>query len=302
MMTLFRNKLSAKSAKKEEDPMSALTKKNGSIEVAKSWKPSDERAALQKSMDSSKGKIIVNSENLSSLGTYDAVDITESEVHDLAARMIVDTNHHLSSWKNDFFVGNGSKYAMKVVKICPTWDSRKQYMMVSRIVIWICPTIPNPTGKIMVALVDPNMPVEKQIILKEQGTITDPICFIFYLNWSIPKVNNTPETCCQLQMICSQEYKQGVSFASVMYSWTKEFCDSPRADLEKSCTMFPLNRAIRARSQAFIEACKLIIPKGNSEKFIRKQLQELSTNLEKSVKEEEEVSENVAKLTFEDEI
>ena len=95
--------------------------------------------------------------------------------------------------------------------------------------------------------------------------------------------------------------QEGVSFGSVMYSWTKEFCDSPRADKDKSCVVIPLNRAIRARSQAFIEACKLIIPKGNSEKQIKKQLKELSSNLERSVEEEEEgISDSVAQLSFDE--
>ncbi|AIY55502.1 movement protein [Chrysanthemum stem necrosis virus] len=303
MMTLFGNKGSQRQAKREEGPLVSLTKQNENVEVARSWTSSDEKAALKRNMDSSKGKILLNTEGTSSFGTYESDSITESEGYDLSARMIVDTNHHISNWKNDLFVGNGTSNATKVIKICPTWDSRKQYMMISRIVIWVCPTIPNPTGKLMVALVDPNMPSDKQIILKGQGTITDPICFVFYLNWSIPKMNNTPENCCQLHLMCSQEYRKGVSFASVMYSWTKEFCDSPRADKDKSCMIIPLNRAIRARSQAFIEACKLIIPKGNSEKQIRKQLKDLSSNLERSVEEEEKgVSENIAKLSFIDEV
>nr|APG79555.1 non-structural movement protein [Orthotospovirus tomatomaculae] len=301
MLTLFGNKGSSKSARKDEGPLVSLAKHNGNVEVSKPWSSSDEKLALTKAMDTSKGKILLNTEGTSSFGTYESDSITESEGYDLSARMIVDTNHHISNWKNDLFVGNGKQNANKVIKICPTWDSRKQYMMISRIVIWVCPTIPNPTGKLVVALVDPNMPSEKQIILKGQGTITDPICFVFYLNWSIPKMNNTPENCCQLHLMCSQEYKKGVSFGSVMYSWPKEFCDSPRADKDKSCMVIPLNRAIRARSQAFIEACKLIIPKGNSEKQIKKQLKELSSNLERSVEEEEEgVSDNVAQLSFDE--
>nr|WEX49887.1 non-structural movement protein [Alstroemeria necrotic streak virus] len=303
MLTLFNNKKSSKSLKTDESPLVSLTKQNGNVEISKSWSQSDEKAALAKSMDVSKGKILLNTEGTSSLGSYESDTITESEGYDLSARMIVDTNHHISNWKNDLFVGNGKQNATKVIKICPTWDSRKQYMMISRIVIWVCPTIPDPTGKLVVALVDPNMPPEKQVILKGQGVITDPICFVFYLNWSIPKINNTLENCCQLHLMCNQEYKKGVSFGSVMYSWTKEFCDSPRADKDKSCMVIPLNRAIRARSQAFIEACKLIIPKGNSEKQIKRQLKELSSNLERSFEEESEIiSGNVAKLSFSDEI
>nr|QBC75813.1 NSm [Tomato chlorotic spot virus] len=303
MLTFFGSKKPSESEKTDEGPLVSLTKRNGNVEVSRSWSQSNEKEALAKNMDVSKGKILLNTEGTSSLGTYDSDSITESEGYDLAARMIVDTNHHISNWKNDLFVGNGKQNATKIIKICPTWDSRKQYMMVSRIVIWICPTIPDPTGKLLIALIDPNMPSDKQVILKGQGTITDPICFVFYLNWSIPKANNTPENCCQLHLMCSQEYKKGVSFASVMYSWTKEFCDSPRADKDKCCTVIPLNRAIRARSQAFIEACKLIIPKGNSAKQIKKQLKDLSTNLEKSVEEEEEgVCDNIAKLSFVDEI
>ncbi|QVX32648.1 non-structural protein NSm [Orthotospovirus impatiensnecromaculae] len=303
MNSLFKS-LRSSSSRELDHPRVAttLSKQGADIVVHNPSANHNNKEVLQRAMDSSKGKILMNNTGTSSLGTYESDQISESESYDLSARMIVDTNHHISSWKNDLFVGNGDKAATKIIKIHPTWDSRKQYMMISRIVIWICPTIADPDGKLAVALIDPNKSVNARTVLKGQGSIKDPICFVFYLNWSIPKVNNTSENCVQLHLLCDQVYKKDVSFASVMYSWTKEFCDSPRADLDKSCMIIPINRAIRAKSQAFIEACKLIIPKGNSEKQIRRQLAELSANLEKSVEEEENVTDNKIEISFDNEI
>ena len=60
-------------------------------------------------MDTSKGKILLNTEGTSSFGTYESDSITESEGYDLSARMIVDTNHHISNWKNDLLLAMGSR-------------------------------------------------------------------------------------------------------------------------------------------------------------------------------------------------
>lgn len=301
MLNYLRSKSFSKQDKKQPKPQDYLEKVGDKMLVKKEWTKSNERDIMLSSLSSDKGKIVADYSKLSSLGTYETTDISEREDYDIAARMIVDTNHHISNWKNDQFIGHGKKNAVKIVKICPTWDSKKAYMMVSRLVVWICPTIPDPTGRLLVALIDPNKSAETQVVLKGSGTIEDPVCFVFYLNWSIPKENNKPETCCQLHILCDQEYKEGVSFASVMYCWTKEFCDSPRADLNKSCTVIPINRAIRARSQAFIEACKLIIPKGNGGKQIKSQIEDLCKNLELAAKEEEDSEEKCCpELTFDE--
>ncbi|QVY47420.1 non-structural protein [Barleria chlorosis-associated virus] len=247
---------------------------------------------MKKKMEKKDGmkKIIDEGASKTSLGTYEDKSSIIDASDNLLSRLTIDKSHHISSWKKDVLVGNDQQNVYKKIFLNPTWDSKKQFLMLSRIILWICPIAPDTKGKLKVSLIDPNKltQVEKEIVHGELQKFNDPVCFIFSLSWSFPSSSNVQGKCPELHILSDEKYKQGSEFGAIMYSWTKEFSDSPRADSTNLCQIVPISRAVRYRSPALLKACALMIPKGHSQKQIKTQLQDLIKYVEKAAEEEEE--------------
>ncbi|AER23989.1 non-structural movement protein [Bean necrotic mosaic virus] len=257
------------------------------------YKEKETDELVKQSLDLTKGGFVRNSAGTSELGVYESGLSLSSDVDlDIAAKMIVDKSTHISNWKSDVLVGNGNNLIKKKLSLKPNWDSLKQFMMLSRVIVWICPVSPDTSGYIKIGLKDQCSEDKEAFVAKGEGKINTPICFYFNLNWSYPKEKNTLEFCPIIIMESDQKYKKGAPLASVMYSWCKEFCSSPRYYEKSECYVIPISPAVRFQSAAMIEACKYMIPKGSSGKAIRKQIESLGKHLEQAAidEENEEVS------------
>nr|QNT38367.1 movement protein [Soybean vein necrosis virus] len=243
---------------------------------------------VKKNMELSKGSFVRDTTGSSELGVYESGTTLSSDSNlDLAAKMIVDKSNHISKWKNDVLVGNGKELIKKKLHLKPNWDSMKQFMMLSRVIVWICPVSPDTSGYLKIGIKDQCSEDKNAFVARGEGKINTPICFYFNLNWSYPKEKNTLEFCPIAIMETDQQYKKGAPLASVMYSWCKEFCGSPRYYEKSDCYVIPISPAVRFQSAAMIEACKYMIPKGSSGKAIKKQIEELGKYLEQAALDEE---------------
>nr|UXP71571.1 viral movement protein [Groundnut chlorotic fan-spot virus] len=235
----------------------------------------------------------------SELGDYDGNPIITSDLS-ILERLEVNTSNHISNWKTDVFLGNGQDIVKKDINLIPTWDSKKDYMQISRVIIWIVPVAPGTKGKIKAALVDRNKAEAEQIIFQKEGVLTDPLCFIFYMHWSFLRSMNNKASCPQLKFISNEVYKKGVPFAVANFAWRKVFCNSPIAMTEMQPDLIVLNRGITIRNKALLEAVKCIVPNGNNGKTIKKQIETLSKSLEAAALEDENESSGseMKELTF----
>ncbi|ACO52397.1 nonstructural NSm protein [Calla lily chlorotic spot virus] len=267
--------------------------------IARQISKRDISQALDNKARSFNGKQYVSGMDSSVLGSYSTGGDIEATPDDLLSRLVVEQSTHLSNWKNDSLVGNGNDKVSFTINIMPTWDSRRRYMHISRLIVWVVPTVPDSQCMVKATLIDQNEPTkDKKIIIGKQTSIANPACFIFHLNWSFPKERNTPKQCFQLNLTSDKKYAKGVSFASVMYSWVKNFCDTPIASESNTCDVIPINRAKVIKSAALIEACRLMIPKGTSGKQISNQIKRLQTVAEK-LQLESEMNENEEDLDIE---
>nr|WNB40615.1 nonstructural movement protein [Capsicum chlorosis virus] len=271
----------------------AVKTENSRSLLARNVSQKDVDSALLNKAKTINGKQYVSSGDSSVLGTYSnelAVDATSD---DILSRLVVEQSTHLSNWKNDSLVGNGNDKVSFTINIMPTWNSGRRFMHISRLIVWIVPTIPDSKNNVKATLVDQNkMTKSEKIVISKQASLKDPMCFIFHLNWSFPKERNTPKQCMQLNLTSDEKYAKGVSFASVMYSWVKNFCDTPIASESNTCDVVPINRAKVIQSAALIEACKLMIPKGTGGKQISNQIKNLQKIAEKLALEAENEEEN----------
>ncbi|ANJ02897.1 Nsm [Tospovirus kiwifruit/YXW/2014] len=264
---------------KNENDMSVLARQVSKRDVDK---------ALENKAKKFNGKQYVSGMDSSVLGSYSSDGTVEANSDDILSRLVVEQSTHLSNWKNDSLVGNGNDKVSFTINIMPTWDSRRKYMHISRLIVWIVPTAPDSESLLKATLIDQNeMTADKKIIVSKQSSLLDPVCFIFHLNWSFPKERNTPKQCFQLNLTSNKKYAKGASFAAVMYSWVKNFCDTPIAAEKNTCDVIPINRAKVIKSAALIEACRLMIPKGTSGKQISNQIKRLKTVAEKLALEAE---------------
>ncbi|AJP16833.1 NSm [mulberry vein banding-associated virus] len=255
---------------------------------------SDVDNAMKNKAKTLNGKLYISGEDSSVLGSYSGESAIEATADDILSRLVVEQSTHLSNWKNDSLVGNGSDKVSFTINIMPTWNSGRKFMHLSRLIVWVVPTIPDSKSNVKATLLDQNkLTLSEKIVISKQASLKDPMCFIFHLNWSFPKERNTPKQCMQLNLTSDEKYAKGVSFASVMYSWVKNFCDTPIASEKNTCDVVPINRAKVIQSAALIEACKLMIPKGTGGKQISNQIKSLQKVAEKlaleSEKEENEV-------------
>nr|QHU78632.2 nonstructural movement protein [Capsicum chlorosis virus] len=271
----------------------AVKTENSRSLLARNISQKDVDSALLNKAKTINGKQYVSGGDSSVLGTYSnelAVDATSD---DILSRLVVEQSTHLSNWKNDSLVGNGNDKVSFTINIMPTWNSGRRFMHISRLIVWVVPTIPNSKNNVKATLVDQNkMTKSEKIVISKQASLKDPMCFIFHLNWSFPKERNTPKQCMQLNLTSDEKYAKGVSFASVMYSWVKNFCDTPIASESNTCDVVPINRAKVIQSAALIEACKLMIPKGTGGKQISNQFRSLQKVAEKLAMEAENEEEN----------
>nr|WNB40613.1 nonstructural movement protein [Capsicum chlorosis virus] len=271
----------------------AVKTENSRSLLARNVSQKDVDSALLNKAKTINGKQYVSGGDSSVLGTYSnelAVDATSD---DILSRLVVEQSTHLSNWKNDSLVGNGNDKVSFTINIMPTWNSGRRFMHISRLIVWIVPTIPDSKNNVKATLVDQNkMTKSEKIVISKQASLKDPMCFIFHLNWSFPKERNTPKQCMQLNLTSDEKYAKGVSFASVMYSWVKNFCDTPIASESNTCDVVPINRAKVIQSAALIEACKLMIPKGTGGKQISNQIKNLQKIAEKLALEAENEEEN----------
>nr|QHU78626.1 nonstructural movement protein [Capsicum chlorosis virus] len=271
----------------------AVKTENSRSLLARNISQKDVDSALLNKAKTINGKQYVSGGDSSVLGTYSnelAVDATSD---DILSRLVVEQSTHLSNWKNDSLVGNGNDKVSFTINIMPTWNSGRRFMHISRLIVWIVPTIPDSKNNVKATLVDQNkMTKSEKIVISKQASLKDPMCFIFHLNWSFPKERNTPKQCMQLNLTSDEKYAKGVSFASVMYSWVKNFCDTPIASESNTCDVVPINRAKVIQSAALIEACKLMIPKGTGGKQISNQIKNLQKVAEKLALEAENEEEN----------
>nr|ASU55999.1 nonstructural protein [Melon yellow spot virus] len=248
----------------------------------------DVEAAMKSKAMTANGKQYISTIDPCVLGSYNKDKNIDSSSDDILSRLVIERSTHLSSWKNDSLVGNGEKKVTFVANLMPTWNSNKKFMHLSRLIVWVVPTIPNPKGFVKATLVDQNKTtIDEKIIVSGQSSLADPMCFIFHLSWSIPKERNTLKQCTQLVFTSNEKYTEGISFASVMYAWAKNFCDTPIAAESTTCDVIPINRAKVIRSAALIEACKLLVPKGTSGKQITNQIKQLQKIAEKCAMESE---------------
>ncbi|QCA47737.1 nonstructural NSm protein [Chilli yellow ringspot virus] len=289
-MSRFSNVLESlrpvKSSNKELVP-AVKTENNRNI-LARNVSRKDIDDAIMNKAKTINGKQYVSGGDSSVLGTYSSELAVEATSDDILSRLVVEQSTHLSSWKNDSLVGNGNEKVSFTINIMPTWNSGRRFMHISRLIVWIVPTIPDAKNNIKATLVDPNkMTRDEKIVISRQSSLKDPMCFIFHLNWSFPKERNTPKQCMQLNLTSDEKYAKGVSFASVMYSWVKNFCDTPIAAESNTCDVVPINRAKVIQSAALIEACKLMIPKGTGGKQIANQIKSLQKAAEKLALEAE---------------
>nr|WEU80684.1 movement protein [Groundnut chlorotic fan-spot virus]WEU80691.1 movement protein NSm [Groundnut chlorotic fan-spot virus] len=104
----------------------------------------------------------------SELGEYDGNPVITSDLS-ILERLEVNTSNHISNWKTDVFLGNGKDIVKKDINLIPTWDSKKEYMQISRVIIWVVPVAPGTKGKIKAALVDRNKAESEQIISRKKG-------------------------------------------------------------------------------------------------------------------------------------
>ncbi|APY22756.1 nonstructural NSm protein [Pepper chlorotic spot virus] len=248
----------------------------------------DVETALNNKAKTINGKQYISGMDSSILGSYSGGESIDSSHDDILSRLVVEQSTHLSNWKNDSLVGNGNDKVSCNVQIMPTWNSSKRFMSLSRLIVWVVPMIPDPKGCVKATIIDQNkMTVSEKVIIGKQSSLADPMCFIFHLNWSFPKERNNPKNCMILNLTSNEKYSKGVSFASVMYSWVKNFCDTPIASEKNTCDVVPINRAKIIQSAALIEACKLMIPKGTSGKQISSQIKRLQSMAEKVAIEED---------------
>nr|ACN39189.1 nonstructural protein [Peanut bud necrosis virus] len=272
----------------------AVKKENNRSILARNVSKKDVDSAIMSKAKTLNGKQYVSSGDSSVLGTYSSESAVEATSDDILSRLVVEQSTHLSNWKNDSLVGNGNDKVSFTISIMPTWNSNRKYMHVSRLIIWVGPTIPDSKNNVKASLIDPNkMTKEEKIIISRQASLKDPMCFIFHLNWSFPKERNTPKQCMQLNLTSDEKYAKGVSFASVMYSWVKNFCDTPIAAENNTCDVVPINRAKVIQSAALIEACKLMIPKGTGGKQISNQIKSLQKAAERLALEAENDDESL---------
>nr|AFV66752.1 nonstructural movement protein [Groundnut bud necrosis virus] len=283
---------SSNSSNKELVP--AVKKENNRSILARNVSKKDVDSAIMNKAKTLNGKQYVSSGDSSVLGIYSSESAVEATSDDILSRLVVEQSTHLSNWKNDSLVGNGNDKVSFTISIMPTWNSNRKYMHISRLIIWVVPTIPDSKNNVKASLIDPNkMTKEEKIIISRQASLKDPMCFIFHLNWSFPKERNTPKQCMQLNLTSDEKYAKGVSFASVMYSWVKNFCDTPIAAENNTCDVVPINRAKVIQSAALIEACKLMIPKGTGGKQISNQIKSLQKAAERLALEAENDDESL---------
>nr|QHU78628.2 nonstructural movement protein [Capsicum chlorosis virus] len=271
----------------------AVKTENSRSLLARNVSQKDVDSALLNKAKTINGKQYVSGGDSSVLGTYSNELAVEATSDDILSRLVVEQSTHLSNWKNDSLVGNGNDKVSFTINIMPTWNSGRRFMHISRLIVWIVPTIPDSKNNVKATLVDQNkMTKSEKIVISKQASLKDPMCFIFHLNWSFPKERNTPKQCMQLNLTSDEKYAKGVSFASVMYSWVKNFCDTPIASESNTCDVVPINRAKVIQSAALIEACKLMIPKGTGGKQISNQIKNLQKIAEKLALEAENEEEN----------
>nr|APP94495.1 NSm [Capsicum chlorosis virus] len=271
----------------------AVKTENSRSLLARNVSQKDIDSALLNKAKTINGKQYVSGGDSSVLGTYSNELAVEATSDDILSRLVVEQSTHLSNWKNDSLVGNGNDKVSFTINIMPTWNSGRRFMHISRLIVWIVPTIPDSKNNVKATLVDQNkMTKSEKIVISKQASLKDPMCFIFHLNWSFPKERNTPKQCMQLNLTSDEKYAKGVSFASVMYSWVKNFCDTPIASESNTCDVVPINRAKVIQSAALIEACKLMIPKGTGGKQISNQIKNLQKIAEKLALEAENEEEN----------
>ncbi|ABB83820.1 non-structural protein NSm [Orthotospovirus capsiciflavi] len=280
------------SSKKELVP--AVKMENNRGLLARNVSQKDIDSALLNKAKTINGKQYVSGGDSSVLGTYSNEMVVEATSDDILSRLVVEQSTHLSNWKNDSLVGNGNDKVSFTINIMPTWNSGRRFMHISRLIVWVVPTIPDSKNSVKATLIDQNkMTKADKIVISRQASLKDPMCFIFHLNWSFPKERNTPKYCMQLNLTSDEKYAKGVSFASVMYSWVKNFCDTPIASESNTCDVVPINRAKVIQSAALIEACKLMIPKGTGGKQISNQIKSLQKVAEKLALEAEDEGESI---------
>nr|ASW31162.1 non-structural movement protein [Tomato necrotic ringspot virus] len=279
-------------AKNQDTDLTSIVKKDGGESnrefLARNVSKRDVEAALNNKAKTINGKQYISSMDSSVLGSYSGGEDIESSHDDILSRLVIEQSTHLSNWKNDSLVGNGNDKVSCTVQIMPTWNSNKRFMNLSRLIVWVVPIIPDPKGCVKASIIDQNkMTPSEKIVIGKQSSLVDPMCFIFHLNWSFPKERNNPKNCMLLNLTSNEKYSKGVSFASVMYSWVKNFCDTPIASEKNTCDVVPISRAKVIQSAALIEACKLMIPKGTNGKQISAQIKRLQTMAEKVAIEED---------------
>ncbi|QVY47387.1 non-structural protein [Scadoxus chlorotic ringspot virus] len=278
----------------KEDSSSAIvaTDDGSKLALGRAIKGKDIENAMMNKAATFNGKQYISSTDSSVLGSYETGSSIENSTDDILSRLIVEQSTHLSNWKDDTLVGNGNDKVSCTINIIPTWNSKKKYMHLSRLIVWVVPTIPNASGSLKASIIDQNkLTTKEKIIISKQGTLVDPLCFIFHLNWSFNKDRNNAKQCMQLNLTSNEKYAKGVSFASVMYSWVKNFCDTAIATESNTCDLVPINRAKVIHSAALIEACKLMIPKGTSGKTIKNQIAALQKAAEKIALEDNDDAE-----------
>nr|AIL30566.1 movement protein [Watermelon bud necrosis virus] len=283
---------SSKNSSKELVP--AVKTENNKNILARNVSQKDIDTAIMNKVKTLNGNQYISGGDSSVLGTYSGESEIEASSDDILSRLVIEQSAHLSNWKNDSLVGNGNDKVSFTINVMPTWNSKRKFMHISRLIIWVVPTIPDTKNNVKITLIDPNkMTKEEKIILSRQCSLKDPMCFIFHLNWSFPKERNTPGQCMRLNLTSDEKYAKGVSFASVMYSWVKNFCDTPIASENNTCDVVPINRAKVIQSAALIEACKLMIPRGTSGKAIANQIKSLQKAAEKLALESEQEEKDI---------
>ncbi|WBG54197.1 non-structural protein NSm [Orthotospovirus tomatanuli] len=277
-----------KNDNKELIPAVKTTDSENRLALSRKVTKKDVDAAMKNKASTFNGNQYISSSDSTVLGSYEDGNSIENSSDDILSRLIVEKSTHLSNWKDDSLVGNGDDKVSCTINIIPTWDSKRKYMHLSRLIVWVVPTIPDSKGFVKATIIDQNkMTPKERLIIGKQGTLENPLCFVFHLNWSFNKDRNVPKRCMQLNLTSNEKYAKGVSFASVMYSWVKNFCDTAIASDSNTCDVIPINRAKAIRSAALIEACKLMIPKGTTGKAIKNQITSLQKIAEKVALEED---------------
>ncbi|AHZ45963.1 putative movement protein [Orthotospovirus polygonianuli] len=277
-----------KNENRELAPAVKKTDKDNRLALSRKVTSKDVTDAMKKKASTFNGNQYISSSDATVLGSYEGGSSIENSSDDILSRLIVEKSTHLSNWKDDSLVGNGEEKVSCTINIIPTWDSKRKYMHISRLIVWVVPTIPDSQGFVKATIIDQNKLTPKErLIIGKQGTLANPLCFVFHLNWSFNKDRNVPKRCMQLNLTSNEKYAKGVSFASVMYSWVKNFCDTAIASDSNTCDVIPINRAKAIKSAALIEACKLMIPKGTTGKAIKNQIVSLQKIAEKVALEDD---------------